>query len=144
MATETDYSRANFNGDGAGFFGSFGDLALVDDAGHKAIWLIDNVAINGALGERVGTGSNLPNTGNFDIVAEANFNTGFAQMLSGGNNPAGASDLLFQNPAGVIALWQSTGSNVNPFPAGGFQFRNLNPGSPDWDVVSANDFNNDG
>jgi hypothetical protein len=55
-----------------------------------------------------------------------------------------ASGLLWQNDDGRLAIWQSNGSNGNPF-AAGIQVRNLqNPGSADWHVVAANDFDGNG
>src|SRR5262249_43553550 len=57
-----------------------------------------------------------------------------------GNNPSGAADLLWVNDNGALALWQSTGDNVNPFAAGSFNQRDLpNPGAG-WHVADTNDF----
>jgi hypothetical protein len=140
MTTWVDFGRGNFNGDIA-FSGSLGDLILFDNFGDKAIWLEDG------NGNRLATspqGFDLPFTGpTWHIVAAADFD---ASSIVGhyvdpaGNNPSFASDLLWQNDNGALALWQSTGSNVNPFAPNTFNQVNLpNPGSG-WHVADANDF----
>jgi len=46
---------------------------------------------------------------------------------------------LWQNDNGALAIWQSNGSNVNPFPGNENQANLGNPGAG-WHVVAANDF----
>src|SRR5262249_27743595 len=58
--------------------------------------------------------------------------------------PNWASDLLWVNDNGDLALWQSTGSNVNPFAPNTFNQENLpNPGAG-WHVAGTNDFDFNG
>src|SRR5262249_32071113 len=110
-------------------------LILFDNFGDKAIWLEDGA------GGRLATspeGFNLPFTGpTWHIVAAADFDSDAKLPLS---NPSVASDLLWQNDNGDLALWQSTGSNVNPSALNIFNQENLpNPGAG-WHVAGANDF----
>jgi hypothetical protein len=137
MTTIPDFIRANFNGD---FIlnqpGSLGDLFLFDDFGDKAIWLE-----NGS-GGRLGAGSNLPFTGpTWHIAAIADFDSVPTVLSTNGNQPNSASDLLWVNDNGDLALWQSNGSNVNPFPGNENQANLGNPGAG-WHVASANNFDN--
>jgi hypothetical protein len=138
-ATFTDLGRGNFNGDAL----SAGDLILFDNFGDKAIWLED------AAGGRLATSPNgisLPFTGpTWHIAAAADFDSSpFFGAPLGGSNPLFASDLLWVNDNGNLALWQSTGSNVNPFAPGSFNQTNLpNPGAG-WHVASTNDFDGNG
>src|SRR5262245_6117961 len=105
MTTATDFARGNFNGDfkqvAANTFGSLGDLLLFDNFGDKAIWL------ENGNGGRLGTGFNLPFTGpTWHIVAAAEFDSG-SKVLSApfSSNPTFASDLLWQNDNGALAIW---------------------------------------
>jgi hypothetical protein len=141
MSTWTDLARGNFNGDftslPGNIFGSVGDLVLFDNFGDKAIWL------ENGTGGRLATspnGFNLPFTGpTWHIVAAADFDSANPAVFSlVGNNPTYASDLLWQNDNGDLALWQSTGNNVNPF-SGSNQENLPNPGAG-WHVASTNDF----
>src|SRR5262245_15740806 len=144
MTTLTDFVRGNINGDLAfigpgGILGSEGDLLLFDDFGDKAIWLENG---NGGRLATSPNGSNLPFTGpTWHIAAIADFDSsdkGAAGL--GSSNPAAASDLLWVNDNGALALWQSTGSNVDPFAPNTFNQANLpNPGAG-WHVASTNDF----
>jgi hypothetical protein len=148
MTTFTDAFRTNFNGDATDLpsigQGSVGDLFLFDNFGDKAIWLEDG------NGNRLATspqGFDLPFTGpTWHIAATADFDSapkGGANGV-GGSNPALASDLLWVNDNGALALWQSTGSNVNPFAPNTFNQENLpNPGAG-WHVASTNDFDGNG
>ena len=141
MTTLTDFGRGNFNGDDL----SVGDLILFDNFGGKAIWLENG---NGGLLPTSPNGINLPFTGpTWHIVAAADFDGGMPSkpvVPLGDTNPNWASDLLWQNDNGDLALWQSTGSNVNPFAPGTFNQTNLpNPG-PGWHVASTNDFDGNG
>jgi hypothetical protein len=143
MGTLTDFGLGNFNGD-IGFPGSAGDLVLFDNFGNKAIWLEDST------GGRLATspsGFNLPFTGpTWHVAAIADFDGGTPAKPGsnlGGANPGYASDILWVNDNGALALWQSNGSNVNPFP-GNENTRDLgNPGAG-WHVEGANDFDNNG
>jgi hypothetical protein len=141
MTTITDATRANFNGDfvenPGPLDGSVGDLFLFDNFGDKAIWL------ENGHGGRLATapeGFNLPFTGpTWHIAATADFDS--APKNAGA---ALASDLLWVNDNGALALWQSTGSNVNPFAPGTFNQENLpNPGAG-WHVADTNDFDGNG
>src|SRR5262245_27056827 len=141
MTTVADFNRGNFNGDftvGGGLEeGSIGDLFLFDNFRNKAIWLE-----NGA-GGRLATspnGINLPFTGpTWHIAGIADFDSTSKPGIPG-NNPNGAADLLWLNDSGALALWQSNGSNINPFAPGTFNQANLpNPGAG-WHVASTNDF----
>jgi hypothetical protein len=94
---------------------------------------------------------NLPFTGpTWHIVAAADFDSGNAAIKNpaplGGSNPTFASDLLWQNDNGALALWQSNGNNGSsggPF-SGNFNQANLgNPGAG-WHVASTNDFDGNG
>jgi hypothetical protein len=140
MTTATDALRGNFNGDilnlGGNLFGSVGDLFLFNNFGDKAIWLE-----NGNGGLLAGTnGVNLPFTGpTWHIAAIADFDSIIKSVLPGGNNASAASDLLWVNDNGALALWQSNGSNVNPFPGNENQANLGNPGAG-WHVASTNDF----
>jgi hypothetical protein len=141
MTTLTDFGRGNFNGDDL----SVGDLILFDNFGGKAIWLENG---NGGLLPTSPNGINLPFTGpTWHIVAAADFDGGMPSkpvVPLGDTNPNWASDLLWQNDNGNLALWQSTGSNVNPFAPGTFNQTNLpNPGVG-WHVASTNDFDGNG
>src|SRR5262245_41464627 len=142
MTTFPDLNRGNVNGDlpviGAGLLGAGGDLFLFDDFGDKAIWLEDG---NGGRLATSPQGFNLPFTGpSWHIAAIADFdNFAKTSSLPGGSNPAYASDLLWQNDNGALAIWQSNGSNVNPFPGNENQANLGNPGAG-WHVVAANDF----
>ena len=139
MTTITDFNRGNFNGDftnlAGGLIGSRGDLLLFNDSGDKAIWLEDG------SGNRLATspnGFNLPFIGpTWHIAAIADFDS-TAKPIIAGNNPSGAADLLWVNDNGDLALWQSNGSNVNPF-SGSNQENLPNPGAG-WHVASTNDF----
>src|SRR5262245_8995794 len=140
MTTLTDVGRGNFNGDAV----SAGDLFLFDNFGNKAIWLE-----NGA-GGRLATspvGFNLPFTGpTWHIAAIADFDGGTPVKISpglGGIGPNFASDLLWVNDDGRLALWQSNGSNVNSFPGNENQRDLGNPGAG-WHVASTNDFDTNG
>jgi serralysin len=141
---KTDVFRTNFNGDvtlnAGNLVGSVGDLFLFDNFGSKAIWLEDG------NGNRLATSPNgfdLPFTGpTWHLAAAADFDSApkFGGTGIGGSNRNLASDLLWQNDNGDLALWQSNGSNVNPFAPGTFNQENLpNPGTG-WHVASANDF----
>jgi hypothetical protein len=137
MTTVSEFLRANFNGDiTSGPFGSKGDLILFDNFGDKAIWLEDG------NGNRLATSPNgfdLPFTGpTWHIVAATDFDNGPHFIFPGGNNPSAAADLLWQNDNGALAIWQSTGDNVNPF-SGSNQANLPNPGAG-WHVASADDF----
>src|SRR5262245_30908941 len=147
MTTFIDFGRANFNGDFPEFspdvFGSLGDLVLFDNFGDKAIWLEDG---NGGRLATSPQGFDLPFTGpTWHIVAAVDFDRpGVTVLTPEGNNPTFASDLLWQNDNGALALWQSTGDNVNPFAPNTFNQENLpNPGAG-WHVVDANDFDGNG
>src|SRR5262245_3909056 len=114
MTTTPDFIRSNFNWDqllGSG--GSTGDLFLFDNFGNKAIWL------ENAAGGRLATspaGFNLPFTGpTWHIAAIADFDNPTPRFISPDGNPTTANDLLWVNDNGALALWQSTGSSVNPF-----------------------------
>jgi hypothetical protein len=150
MTTVTDFGRENFNGDYPftgvdSLFGSVGDLFLFDNFGDKAIWLEDG------NGNRLATspqGFDLPFTGpTWHAVALADFDSSANSHFIGtpnGNNPSFASDILWQNDNGALAIWQSTGDSVNPFAPGTFNQANLpNPG-PGWHVADANDFDGNG
>src|SRR5262245_4254289 len=136
MTTFVDFERGNFNGDNV----SVGDLLFFKDDGAKAVWLE-----NGA-GGRLATspvGFNLPFTGpTLHIVGAADFDasTVLGHFITGPgtSNPGFASDLLFQNDNGALALWQSNGSNVNSFPGNENQVNLPNPGN--FHVASVNDF----
>jgi hypothetical protein len=141
MTTFADIGRGNFNGDAE----SAGDLILFDNFGDKAIWL-ENGA--GGLLATSPNGFTLQFTGpTWHIVAATDFDSGLGGKTIvplGGTNPDFASDLLWQNDNGDLALWQSTGSNVNPFAPGTFNQTNLpNPGAG-WHVAATNDFDNNG
>jgi hypothetical protein len=146
MTTFTDFARENFNGDFPftgvdSLFGSIGDLFLFDNFGDKAIWLEDG------NGNRLATspqGFDLPFTGpTWHVVAAVDFDKPNLTLLDpGGNNPTYASDLLWQNDNGALAIWQSNGSNVNPF-SGSNQANLPNPGAG-WHVADANDFDGNG
>src|SRR5262249_39289513 len=119
MTTLTDIGRGNFNGDfnlAASPAGSVGDLFLFDNFGNKAIWLENG---NGGRLASSPNGFNLPFTGpTWDVAAIADFDGGVAGkslVPLGGTNPNFASDLLGVSDNGDLALWQSTGSNVNSF-----------------------------
>src|SRR5262245_49694519 len=117
MATITDLARGNFNGDftslPGNIFGSVGDLFLFDNFGDKAIWLENG---NGGRLATSPNGINLPFTGpTWHIAAIADFDSGGKDVTGTGNNPTAAADLLWVNDNGALALWQSNGSNVNPF-----------------------------
>jgi hypothetical protein len=72
-------------------------------------------------------------------AAEFDSNNHIASPL-GSSNFTLASDLLWQNDNGALALWQSNGSNGDPFVPGTFNPRDLpNPG-PGWHVASVDDF----
>jgi hypothetical protein len=141
MTTFTDFLRANFNGDltlnAGNLVGSVGDLFLFDNFGDKAIWLEDGngnrlaTSPNGFDLQFTGPTWHIAATADFDSVKSGNFGVG-------GSNPGAASDLLWQNDNGALALWQSNGSNVNSF-AGSNQRDLPNPG-PGWHVADANDF----
>ena len=143
MTTITTAFRVNFNGDapsaGPNLIGSAGDLLLFDNFGNKAIWLEDG---NGGRLATSPTGFDLPFTGpTWHIVGAAEFDSNqHNSSLLGASNFTLASDLLWQNDNGALALWQSNGSNVNPFAPGSFNQRDLpNPG-PGWHVASVDDF----
>ena len=139
MTTTSEFLRANFNGDlVSGPFGSQGDLLLFDNFGNKAIWLEDG---SGGRLASAPNGLNLPFTGpTWHIAAATDFDNGAHFVSPGGNNPTSAADLLWENDNGDLAIWQSTGSNTNPFAPGTFQQANLpNPGAG-WHVASADDF----
>jgi hypothetical protein len=143
MTTLTTAFRVNFNGDapavGPNLFGSAGDLILFDDFGNKAIWLEDG---NGGRLATSPTGFDLPFTGpTWHIAGAAEFDSNqHNSSLLGASNFTLASDLLWVNDNGALALWQSNGSNVNPFAPGTFNARDLpNPG-PGWHVASLDDF----
>jgi hypothetical protein len=147
MTTIPDLARGNFNGDVTNTIlgGSAGDLILTDANGDKAIWLE-----NGAGGRLASapSGFELPFTGpTWHIVAAADFDTSTKlPKFVGGTNPSYASDLLFQNDNGLIAIWQSTGDNGiagGPFSANFNQATVGNPGAG-WHVVGADDINGDG
>jgi hypothetical protein len=141
MTTFTDFARANFNGDFLnGTVGSVGDLCLFDNFGDKAIWLEDGTG--GRLAANP-NGVDLAFTGpTWHIAAIADFDS-FPHIQSvAGNQPAGASDLLWVNDNGDLALWQSTGQNANPF-SGSNQVNLPNPGVG-WHIASTNDFDNNG
>src|SRR5262245_18706600 len=142
MTTVTDAVRGNFNGDApvlpGGNLGSVGDLFLFDNFGDKAIWL------EHANGGRLATapvGFNLPFTGpTWHVAAIADFDsTVKPQSLLGSSSPRGASDILWVNDNGDLAIWQSNGSNVNPFPGNENQANLGNPGAG-WHIASTNDF----
>src|SRR5262245_20100030 len=142
MTTVTDAVRGNFNGDApvlpGGNLGSVGDLFLFDNFGDKAIWL------ENANGGRLATapvGFNLPFTGpTWHVAAIADFDsTVKPQSLLGSSSPRGASDILWVNDNGDLAIWQSNGSSVNPFPGNENQANLGNPGAG-WHVASTNDF----
>ena len=139
MTTVSQFLRANFNGDiTSGPFGSKGDLLWFNDFGDKAIWLEDG---SGGRLPSAPQGVNLPFTGpTWHIIAATDFDNGSHLVVPGGNNPSSAADLLWQNDSGALAIWQSNGSNVNPFAPGTFNQANLpNPGAP-WHVKAADDF----
>src|SRR5262245_45790041 len=149
MTTFPDLNRGNVNGDlpviGAGLLGAGGDLFLFDDFGDKAIWLEDG---NGGRLATSPQGFNLPFTGpTWHIAAIADFDGGVPGKSvepPGNPNPNWASDLLWQNDNGDLALWQSTGSNVNPFAPNTFNQENLpNPGAG-WHIAGTNDFDFNG
>src|SRR5262245_7810173 len=143
MTTVTDAVRGNFNGDdpvlpGGQLLGSVGDLFLFDNFGDKAIWL------ENANGGRLATapvGFNLPFTGpTWHVAAIADFDsTVKPQSFLGSSSPRAASDILWVNDNGDLAIWQSNGSNVNAFPGNEHQANLGNPGAG-WHVVGANDF----
>jgi len=141
MTTVTDLIRGNFNGDlpsiEIGENGSVGDLLLFDNFGNKAIWLEDS---NGGRLATSPQGFDLPFTGpTWHVAAIADFDS--APKVStplGFSTPRNASDLLWVNDNGDLALWQSTGDNVNSF-SGSNQANLPNPGAG-WHVASANDF----
>ena len=143
MTTVTDLGRGNFNGDFiGGINGSVGDLFLFNDFGDKAIWLENG---NGGLLPTSPNGFNLPFTGpTWHVAAIADFDsaTKFASPL-GGTAPFAASDILWVNDNGDLALWQSNGSNVNSFPGNENQANLGNPGAG-WHVASTNDFDGNG
>ena len=146
MTTLTDAFRANFNGDfipdGANLFGSVGDLFFFDNFGDKAIWLEDGNGNRLAISPN---GFDLPFTGpTWHIAATADFDsaTKVLSPLGDGPGPAAASDLLWQNDNGDLAIWQSTGGNLNPF-SGSNQANLPNPGAG-WHVADANDFDGNG
>jgi hypothetical protein len=112
MTTLTDFDRGNFNGDvveivAGGLFGSAGDLLLFDNFGDKAIWLEDG------NGNRLATspeGFNLPSTGpTWHVAATADFDSDVPKTSGplGDSNPKDASDILWVNDNGDLALWQS-------------------------------------
>src|SRR5262245_28593942 len=140
MTTLTDGGRGNFNGDftnAGGLLGSFGDLFLFDNFGNKAIWLEDG---NGGRLATSPAGVNLPFTGpTWHIAAIADFDSASPKMIDPPGGPTWASDLLWVNDNGALALWQSNGSSVNPFPGNENQRDLGNPGAG-WHVASANDF----
>jgi hypothetical protein len=138
MTTVTDFVRGNFNGDNGVTAGSLGDLLLFDNFGDKAIWLE-----NGSGGFLAGTnGVNLAFTGpTWHIAAIADFDSGTKFLSTNGNNPSTASDLLWVNDNGDLALWQSTGQNADPF-AGSNKENLPNPGAG-WHVAGVNDFDGD-
>jgi hypothetical protein len=146
MTTVTDFGRENFNGDSPftgvdNLFGSVGDLFLFDNFGDKAIWLEDG------NGNRLATSPNgfdLPFTGpTWHAVALADFDSSpIIGFPTGSSNPNFASDILWQNDNGALAIWQSTGDHVNPF-SGSNQANLPNPGAG-WHVVDANDFDGNG
>src|SRR5262249_19816307 len=143
MTTIADFDRGNFNGDipplGGDQFGSVGDLVLFDNFGDKAIWLEDG---SGGRLATSPTGFNLPFTGpTWHIAAAADFDSVNTAPSAGGNNPTAAADLLWVNDNGDLAIWQSTGDNVNPF-SGSNQANLPNPGAG-WHVKAANDFDGD-
>jgi hypothetical protein len=149
MTTFTDFARGNFNGDcpliTPSTDGSAGDLILFDGFGDKAIWLENG---NGGLLPTSPSGINLPFTGpTWHIVGAADFdNTGHSISLLGGSNPSFASDLLWQNDNGDLAIWQSTGNNGSaggPFPGNENQANLGNPGAG-WHVAGTNDFDGNG
>jgi hypothetical protein len=145
MTTLTDSTRGNFNGDlpfSGVSIGSAGDLFLFNNLGDKAIWLENG---NGGLLPTSSTGFNLPFTGpTWHVAAIADFDsaTKFASPL-GGTAPFAASDILWVNDNGDLALWQSNGSNVNSFPGNENQANLGNPGAG-WHVASTNDFDGNG
>jgi hypothetical protein len=119
MTTVTDVTRGNFNGDlpflpgSSTDVGNVGDLFLSDNFGDKAIWLEDG---NGGRLATAPQGFNLPFTGpTWHIAAIADFDNHAIQAPFGSSNPRAASDLLWVNDNGDLAIWQSTGDNVNPF-----------------------------
>src|SRR5262245_61306525 len=143
MTTIPDFLRGNFNGDflsgGPNLFGSVGDLLLFNDSGGKAIWLE-----NGS-GGRLATspaGFNLPFTGpTWHVAAIADFDSSgkFIEFFSPFGDPRNSSDILWVNDNGALALWQSNGSSINPFPGNENQRDLGNPGAG-WHVASVNDF----
>src|SRR5262249_35322145 len=116
---------------------SVNDLFLFDNFGDKAIWLEDG------NGNRLATspqGFNLPFTGpTWHIAAIADFDSSLKIIDDLGDNPTAATDLLWVNDNGDLALWQSNGSNVDPFAPGINQANLPNPGAG-WHVASTNDF----
>src|SRR5262249_53737449 len=139
MTTITDELRGNFNGDSLPpIIGSKGDLFLFDNFGDKAVWLEDG---NGGRLADAPNGVNLAFTGpTWHIAAIVDFDSPVTRTISiGGNNPTSASDLLWVNDNGDLALWQSTGQNVNPFPGNENQVNLGNPGAG-WHVASTDDF----
>jgi hypothetical protein len=143
-STSTDENLGNFNGDftdlGNAQFGSVGDLFMFDNFGNKAIWLEDG---NGGRLATSPNGFNLPFTGpTWHVAAIADFDSAQKVFLNG-NNPSFAADLLWVNDNGDLALWQSNGSNVNPFPGNENQANLGNPGAG-WHVASTNDFDGNG
>jgi hypothetical protein len=118
--------------------GSVGDLFLFDNFGNKAIWLEDGT------GGRLATspnGFNLPFTGpTWHVAAIADFDSS-GKVSAPAGSPLNASDILWVNDDGRLAIWQSNGSSVNPFPGNENQANLGNPGAG-WHVASANDFDN--
>jgi hypothetical protein len=140
VTTITDFLRGNFNGDlapGGPTAASLGDLLLFDNFGDKAIWLENG---SGGRLQAAPNGVELQFTGpTWHIAAIADFDSTAGSFISdSGNNPVSASDLLWVNDNGDLALWQSTGQNANPF-AGSHQENLPNPGAG-WHVASTNDF----
>src|SRR5262245_15468812 len=142
MSTATDLLRGNFNGDTLGAVsvvspvGSIGDLLLFDNFGDKAIWLEDG---NGGRLTTSPEGFNLPFTGpTWHIAAIADFDSSDKFNAPAGD-PRNASDILWVNDNGDLAIWQSNGSSVNPFPGNENQANLGNPGAG-WHVAGTNDF----
>src|SRR5262245_4093844 len=125
MTTFTDRFRTNFDGNGT----SFGDLALFQDSGPVAIWLMNE-------NQRIGFGTNLPNNGpTWHLRAAAEFDSGpFSPSLSP------FSDLLWENDNGAVAIWQLQGDTVTGAVTILTQTNILTGNSLGTHVVAANDF----
>ena len=110
--------QSNFNGD------LHSDILWQNASGQAAIWEMNGLT-------QIAGGSQLvgPNPGaNWKVVGTGDF------------NDDGHSDILWQNASGQAAIWEMNGLNQI---AGGSQLVGPNPG-PNWKVVGAGDFNDDG